>query len=85
MWHEGTIGIPKKKKKKKKKGGSTPVHYWLKSYDEPSEYGIKKGRISKLMLKQNGEIIYNFDRGLDVPPQNEEAEIVLTILMKEYN
>ena len=79
MWHDGTIGIPKKE------GGSTLVHYWLKSYDEPSEYGIEKGRISKLMLKQNGEIIYNFDRGLDVPPQNEEAETTLAILMKEYN
>jgi len=79
MWHEGTIGIPKKE------GGSTPIHYWVKAYDEPSEYGIENGRISKLMLKQNSGIIYNFDRGLDVPPQNEEAEIALAILMQEYN
>ena len=36
------------------------------------------------MLKANGEIIYNYDRGLDVPPQNEAAEIALAILMYEY-
>ena len=49
-----------------------------------SQYGIEGGRISKLMLKANGEIIYNYDRGLDVPPQNEAAEIALAILMYEY-
>jgi hypothetical protein len=79
LWHEGTVGVPKKE------GGYTVIHYWVKAYGEPSEYGIENGRISKLMLKQNGEIVYNFDRGLDVPPQTEEAEMALAILMKEYN
>ncbi|MBE6877526.1 MAG: hypothetical protein E7496_12610 [Ruminococcus sp.] len=79
LWHEGTIGVPKKH------GGYTVVHYWAKVYDEPSEYGIEKGRISKAMLKQNGKIVYNFDRGLDVTPQTEEAEMALAILLKEYS
>ena len=79
LWHEGTVGVPKKE------GGYTVIHYWVKAYNEPSEYGIEKGRISKLMLKQNGEIVYNFDRGLDVLPQTEEAEMALAILMQEYN
>ena len=79
LWHEGTIGVPKKH------GGYTVVHYWAKVYDEPSEYGIEKGRISKAILKQDDKIVYNFDRGLDVPPQTEEAEMSLAILMQEYN
>ncbi len=79
MWHEGTIGVPKKE------GGFTVVHYWVKAYDEPSRYGIEDGRISKLMLKVEGKVIYNYDRELDVPPQNEAAEIALALLMHEYN
>jgi len=61
------------------------VHYWAKVYDEPSEYGIEKGRISKATLRQDGKIVYNFDRGSDVPPQTEEAEMALAILLKEYS
>ena len=79
LWREGTIGIPKKQ------GGYTVVHYWAKVYDEPSEYGIEKGRISKATLKQDGKIVYNFDRAPDVPPQTEEAEMALAILLKEYS
>ena len=35
-------------------------------------------------LKVEGKVIYNYDRGEDVPPQNEAAEIALAILMHEY-
>lgn len=77
LWHEGTILVPTK-------DGKTVVHYWAKVYDEGSQYGIEGGRINKLTLKVNGEVIYNYDRGLDVPPQNEAAEIALAILMHEY-
>jgi len=52
--------------------------------NENSVYGINEGRISKLMLKQNGEIVYNYDRGIDIPPQTIEAEKALAILLKEY-
>ena len=61
------------------------VHYWVKAYDESSQYGIEGGRISKLTLKVEGKVIYNYDRGEDVPPQNEAAEMALAILMHEYN
>ena len=73
MWHEGTIRI-----------GRSIFHFWVKHYDEPSHFGIGNGRISKLMLKANGKVIYNFDRGEDIPPQNEAADIALAILMQEY-
>ena len=77
MWREGAILIPTKE-------GKTVVHYWAKVYDEGSQFGIEDGRISMLMLKANGKVIYNFDRGEDIPPQNEAAEIALAILMQEY-
>lgn len=80
MWHEGTIGVPEGK------GKYTAVHYWIKHFVEPSEeYGINGGKISKLMLKANGEVIYNYDRGLDIDCQGRNAELALGILLKEYN
>lgn len=78
MWKEGTIGVPDKD------GKYTAVHYCAKVFDECSIYGIGEGRISKLELRQNGTIVYNYDRGLDVPPQTAEAEMALAILLKEY-
>lgn len=80
MWHEGTIGVPEGK------GKYTAVHYWVKHFEEPSEeYGIDGGKISKLMLKANGEVIYNYDRGLDIDCKDRNAELALGILLKEYN
>ena len=80
MWKQGTIGV------KDSNGRMVSVTFWVKYYEEPSEeYGISGGRISKLMLKQDGRVVYNYDRGLDVPPQNEAAEMALAILMHEYN
>ena len=74
MWSEGSIKVR-----------NSLFHYWVKHYDEPSEYGINEGRVSKLTLKRNGEIVYNFDRGLDVEAVDEETKLALAILLKEYN
>lgn len=80
MWSEGTIGIPAAE------GKYTVVHYWVKHYDEPSEeYGINGGKISKLMLKANGEVICNYDRGWDIEPTCKEAELALCILLNNHN
>ncbi len=79
MWKEGTIGVPKKG------GGYTVVHYRAKVYKKKSMYGIDGGKISKATLKINGEVVYNYDRGRDVPPQNEAADKALAILLYEYN
>ena len=82
MWSEGTIRIPDAKDK----GKNTVCHYWVKHYEEPSgDYGIDGGRISKLMLKRNGEIAYNYDRGPDIEPVDEETAFAFSILLKEYN
>jgi len=37
------------------------------------------------MLKRDGEIIANYDRGWDIEPLDSDAEIALAILMKEHN
>jgi len=74
MWKQGSIKV----------GGST-ISYWIKSFEEESQFGIDKGRISKLMLKRDGKIIANYDRGWDVMPVDSEAETALEALMKEYN
>ena len=79
MWKEGTIGIPQKN------GGYKAVHYWIKVYEEGSQFGINGGKISKLMLKLNGEIIANYDRGWDIEPATEEANLALCILLNAHN
>lgn len=79
MWKEGTIGIPKKD------GGYKAVHYWLKIYETGSQHGINRGKISKLMLKLDGEIIAKYDSGWDIEPTTEEANLALCILLNEHN
>ena len=79
MWSNGTIGI------KNNLGNYVTIKYWCKHFEEPGKFGIENGRISKLTLQQGNKEVYNYDRGLDIGPQTEEAEQALAILMHEYN
>ena len=80
MWKQGAIGV------KDSNGRMVSVTFWVKQYEEPSEeYGISGGGISKLMLKRDGRVFYNYDRGDDVETQTPEAEKALAILIHEYN
>lgn len=79
MWKEGAISIPKKDSSTK------IVHYWIKVYEEGSQFGINGGRISKLSLKMDGEWIASYDRGWDIEPTCEEAEMALCILLYSNN
>lgn len=81
MWHEGTIGIPVGK------DGMKVAHYWVKAFDEPSHWGINGGRISKLMIKIDGEVVANYDRGWDIEPgeDDQQANIALYICLDQYN
>ena len=36
-----------------------------KVYDEPSDYGIDEGRVSKMSINKGGKCIFNYDRGKD--------------------
>ena len=80
MWSEGTIGVPASVA-----GKPTAVHCSVKHYKNPSKYGINNGRISKVMLKIDGEIVCNYDRGWDVHPTCKAAEVALEILLYEYD
>lgn len=74
MWKEGSIKVR-----------DSIIRYWVKCYEKSSKFGIDNGRISKLMLKRKGEIVANYDRGWDIEPVDEDAEIALAILLLEYN
>ena len=74
MWKEGTLGV-----------NGDIFHYWVKQYEEPSQFGIEGGRVSKLMLKRKGQIVCNYDRGWDIRPVDENTEVALRILLKDYN
>ena len=63
MWTEGTIQV-----------GTSTFHYWVKHYEEPSIFGYEEGRASKITLRRNAETVFNFDRGLDVPPADAETK-----------
>lgn len=80
MWKEGVIGVPLGNDK------YTGVRYQAKVYDLPSEYGINGGRISKLQLREgiDDKIVANYDRGWDVKPKTEAAEIALAILLESF-
>lgn len=78
MWKRGFIAIPQE-------GGSyVSVRYSVKVYDVGSRFGINGGRISKLWLQIDGKCAANYDRGWDVKPTCEAAEIALQILLDSY-
>ena len=74
MWKEGTVSV-----------NGEIFHYWMKQYEECSEYGINGGRISKLTIKRSGREVYNYDRGEDIAPIDKNTETALTIILKSDN
>lgn len=80
-WHEGTIGTPIGSK------DNRVAHYWVKSYDKGSEFGIGGGKISKLMIKINGETVVNYDRGWDIEPNLDDKLVfyAYSLLFNQYN
>ena len=74
MWKEGALKV-----------NNSIFKFWVKHFDEGSPFGIEDGRISKVMLKRNGTTVCCYDRGWDIHPVDEDTEIALEILKKEYN
>ena len=74
MWKEGSLKI-----------GNSIFHYWMKVYETGSEFGIDGGKTSKLMLKQDGEIVANYDRGWDIKPATASAELAVELLLQSVN
>ena len=74
MWKEGTVRV-----------NGEIFHYWMKQYEEGSEFGINGGRISKLTIKRSGREVYNYDRGEDIVPIDNNTETALAIILKSNN
>ena len=74
MWKEGSVRV-----------NHSIFHYWVKVYETGSEFGIDGGKVSKLMLKRNGEIAANYDRGWDIRPVDEDTEYAVQIILKSEN
>ena len=74
MWKEGSLKVY-----------DSVFHYWMKQHDEGSRFGIDGGRISKLMLKRDGEIVANYDRGWDVEPADNDTQLAVEILLHSDN
>ena len=74
MWTNGVIKIDK-----------TSVTFSVKHFEEPSEFGIDEGRISKLELRVKGKIVANYDRGWDIKPRDDAVEKALQCVLGAYN
>jgi len=51
--------------------------FQAKMYDEPSKFGIDGGKISKLDVRKDGELVMRYDRGWDKDPQTPEHKEAL--------
>lgn len=82
MWHEGTIGIPINGTT-----GTRIAHYWVKAYDEGSEFGINGGKISKRRITMDGQTVVNYDRGWDIEPDEDDQAVMIaySICLQSYN
>lgn len=67
----------------------------VKWFDEPSMFGIRKGRISKLWVgkanspsysdKPSYDEVFSFDRGWVERPKTDEDKAILKAVLKEFN
>lgn len=74
MWTKGTEKI----------NGQT-YYYEVKHYEEPSEYGINGGRISKLYISSGDACTANYDRGWDRLPADEATAHIYNKLIWRFN
>ena len=70
MWTQGTID---------------GYAYWVKHYEEGSQFGIDGGRISKLTIRKDGTELYNYDRGLDFDRLDDYGKTVYIKILGKYN
>ncbi len=74
MWSKGEIEIE-----------GTNVQYWVKHYEEGSEFGIDGGRISKMECRANGKTILHYERGWDMEPETKLGYQAYAILIEKFN
>ena len=75
MWHEGSVTVD-----------NVLYHYYVKSYELPSNFGINHGKISKLEIyKENEILVVNYDRGWLARPVSETENAIFKMLKLLYN
>ena len=74
MWKEGSLKVYK-----------SIFQYWIKVYPVGSQFGIEGGKISKLMLKRDGKVVCNYDRGWDIKPIDADTQMAYEILVHTEN
>lgn len=77
MWVDGYVEVLGSK-----------IFYTAKVYDEPSRFGINKGRISKLHCGINGTEILSYERGWDIDVKHSPypglAAEALKLILEKY-
>ena len=61
------------------------VEYHVKHFEEGSKFGIDKGRISKLDIIADSEILACYDRNWIIEPRTDIARKALQKILAEYN
>ena len=74
MWTHGTINYT----------GSSFSNS-VKLFEEPSEFGYKEGRASKIWIERSCETVFNYDRGMDVKAADKDTKAVLQMLLDKFN
>jgi hypothetical protein len=77
MWSEGIEVCPKTGEKYK---------FWIKRYEEGSQFSINGGEINKITIRKLGETrdLCCYDRGWGQEPTSE-VEAVYAIILEKYN
>ena len=58
----------------------------LVRFDEPSQYGIHNGRISKLYIADaERNAVINYDRGWYIRPKTIEVQVLLVAIIEKFN
>ena len=73
MWKQGTIRVM----------GIT-FQWEAKVFENPSQFGINSGRVSKLSLRRGEKFVVNYDRGWDVKPRTIAARRAVNQILAMY-
>lgn len=74
MWDSGVINLV-----------DCIAEYEVEHYEEPSEFGFNHGKVSKLTIKINDEIVACYDRGWVVWPDTELGLEAFMTVLRMYN
>jgi len=59
--------------------------FYVKHFENGSEYGINEGKISKLEIRKDGRTVANYDRGWDMEPQDAATQKVYEKILEKFN